>query len=202
MFDKGWDVKGASSHGSVPSTRTNLVWLHQVKGHKTEQHHDRCGKGVDEELLRSVPAVFPTPIEDEEEHWNERQFPEHIEHEQVKGYEDTDQCTAHQQNGWEVGCTVFLMPGCDDGHRQQEGGQPNHWERQGIKANRPMDTEGREPLIGIVQFVIVKRQTIACDVSKDLKEHPGGVGKQTNGEGKACHSNRVVEFVAGGLVCV
>jgi len=72
------------------------------------------------------------------------------------------------------------MPGCDNGHWQQKGGQPNHREGQGIKANRPMDTESGEPLIGIVQFVIVERQTIACDVCEDIKEHPGGVSKQTN----------------------
>ena len=81
------------------TARTNLVWLHQVEGHKTEQHHDRGREGVDEELLRSVPSVLPTPVQDQEEHWNQRQFPEHIEHEQVKGDEHPDQCAAHQAEG-------------------------------------------------------------------------------------------------------
>ena len=127
-LNERWNVEGASGHCAVLTARSDLIRLHEVEGHKTEQHHNRGCEGVDEELLRSVLSVLATPVQDQEEHWNQCQFPEHIEHEQVKGHEHTNQSATHQEKGWEVCCTVFLVPCSDDGHWKQESGQPNHWE--------------------------------------------------------------------------
>ncbi len=136
VSNQGWDVKGASRPS--PSVR-EVLGLEEVHRHQTQEHDNRGGEGVDEELLRGVLAVVSTPLENEEEHWNQRQFPEHIEHEQVKRNEHANERTAHHQHQREVHGCVLFMPGCNDGNGQQESRQPHHREGQGIHADAPMD---------------------------------------------------------------
>ena len=139
---QGGDVEGATR----PSTGIGEVLrLEEVDGDQTQQHDDRGRERVDEELLRSVLSVVAAPLEDEEEHRNQGQFPEHVEHEQVQSDEDTDECTAHHQHEREVHGSVLFVPRGNDGDRQEEGGQPDHREGQSVHADTPVDAEGFNP---------------------------------------------------------
>ena len=74
------------------------------------EHEDAGCKCVDEELLCRVATVFTTPHENEEEHWNQGQFPKHVEYEQIEADEDTDECTFHHQNEAVEVSTLLCIP--------------------------------------------------------------------------------------------
>ena len=194
---QGWDVKRATG----PSAGVGEVLrLEEVHGDQTQQHDDRGGEGVDEELLRSILSVVATPFEDEEEHRNQGQLPEHVEHEQVERHEDTDERTTHHQDQREIDGCVLLVPRGDDGHGQQEGGEPHHGEGQGVHAHAPVNAEGFNPNIAelVVETSKGKRSPIQrpFDVLGS-EEHGRGKRQHQQREDKGGHSNRRAHSLTG-----
>ena len=197
--DQGWNVE--SSTRPLTGVRQALG-LKEVHGDEAKQHDDRGREGVDEELLRSVFSVFSTPLQDEEKHGNQRQFPEDVEHEEVKGDEHTDEGPAHQQNQREIGRGVFLVPGSHDGDGQQKGGQPHHGEGQRVHADGPVDAERFDPIVPFVVVQIRKTETgPIVHVANEVRSHEHGRRErqhdQRNHEGNEANVATDV-FLCGG----
>ena len=182
----------------VPESDNAESGCKKVHGNQSKQHHDRRGKGVDEELLRSVLAVFSTPFEDEEEHWNECQLPEDIEHEQVQSDKDADQCTSHHEYEWEVhGCVLFI-PRSNDGNGQQESCQPYHWEGESVHTDTPMDSQCFDPFI--TEFKIKRTEihrTPVAHVVHLSEEHHGGHAEHDERDDERHHTNGRTQFFTG-----
>ena len=122
------DFKSKPDTARIRTARLNNHFLHveglriheEVHRQQSKQHDDRCGECVDEELLSSILSIFSTPLENQEEHRNEGQFPEDVEHEHIKCDKDANQCATKHQHEWEVRSTRFLVPCCNDGDWHQQ----------------------------------------------------------------------------------
>jgi len=62
-----------------------------------QQHQDRAGHGVQEELDRGVHPPLAAPDSDQEIHRHEGEFPEDVEQEQIHRQEHPDQAGLQQQ---------------------------------------------------------------------------------------------------------
>ena len=70
----------------------------EVQGEDAEQHHDRAGERIEEELDRGVQPPRAAPDPDEEVHRDEHHLPEHVEQEHVEGAEDAQHPRLQQQH--------------------------------------------------------------------------------------------------------
>ena len=169
--------------------------IHQeVHRQQTEKHDNGRCKGVDEELLSGVLSVLTTPLENHEEHWNKCQFPEDVEHEHVKSDENTNQCTTEHEHQWEVGCTCFLVPCCNDGNWHQQRCQPNHWEGESVNTDSPCDIELFNPNIGLLEFKRIEGDVVPSNITDLTQEHQRSNSKHCQRYDESSHSNRSVKL--------
>ena len=69
----------------------------EVHHENSNEHNYASSESVDEELHRSISPVLSAPHQNQQEHWNQGQLPENVEHEQVEYYEDTEQRSLHYE---------------------------------------------------------------------------------------------------------
>ena len=81
----------ASLNSLIQSGRRNAQNKNNISGSAQQTNPG------DEELHRRVAAILPAPQQNQQEHRNQGQLPEHIEHEQVEGDEDAEQRPFHYQ---------------------------------------------------------------------------------------------------------
>ena len=71
----------------------------EVEGQDGDQHEERAGHRVEDELDRRVDAAGPAPDPDDEVHRDQHRLPEDVEEEEVERDEDAQHARLEQQHG-------------------------------------------------------------------------------------------------------
>ena len=85
-----WQIK---AHKSIKGHCASLA----VHIKNCDQHQQRPSHRVDEKFYCSIDASLSTPDTDNEIHWNQHCFPEHIEKQHITGKESTNHCALQKQ---------------------------------------------------------------------------------------------------------
>ena len=72
--------------------------IEQAQGNNADQHKHRGSEGIQEELHCGINAALATPNPNQEIHWNQGEFPEDVEQEQVLSEEHAQHPSFLQQN--------------------------------------------------------------------------------------------------------
>ena len=120
----------------------------KVDGQDTQEHQDRSGQGVKEELDGGIQPARSTPDADKEVHGDQHHFPEHIEEEEIQAAKDTQHAGLQQQEE----DVVFLDPLVDGAPRTEDGNESQQCCEKNQKSRDPVHSEdvarpdGRDPL--------------------------------------------------------
>ena len=137
--------------GSMPPlairSGTEKVPWYDAQPQDRQQHQDRAGHGVQEELDGGVDAPRSAPDADQEVHRDEREFPEDVEQEQVLRQEDADHAHFEQQEEDHEILDALLdrCPGGEDGDGGEEGGQQHQQDAQAVHAQVSTGCSSRPP---------------------------------------------------------
>ena len=116
-----------------------------IDRHDGEQHQQRAGERVEEELEARIDAARTAPDADDEEHRDQAALEEQIEQHEVEAREHAD----HQRLEHEEGDHIFLHPRRDrlparqDAERHQQRGEEH--EGQGDAVDAHMEVDRPEP---------------------------------------------------------
>ena len=111
-------------------------------GEDSDQHHEGCHVGVDEELDSSVVPAGPSIPGDHEVHGYERELPHDVEQEVVRRQVDSHESDLHRQYECvEVVGPVLLLCGEDDDQQGQQGCQEHHQDAESIDHQREADSD-------------------------------------------------------------
>ncbi len=118
-----------------------------VHGHDRQQHQDRAGESVKEELEGGVHPVPVAPDADDDEHRDEAALEEQIEEDEVERDEDADHQGLHHQEGDHVLLHAGLnrRPGRDNADRHEKRGEQHERHRNAIDA-KLVEDRVREPV--------------------------------------------------------
>src|SRR5210317_893595 len=99
-----------------------------------DQHEEAADQGEEEKLECGLTAVGSTPDTDQEEHRDQRYFPEEIEKNQVVGEENAHQARLQQeQQSKETGDVTFNTPGEQNRRDLHERGQQHHQQGNAVQ---------------------------------------------------------------------
>ena len=130
--------------------------LHDVEGPDGEverqyahEHEGAAQEGEDQELHCGVLSPSTAPLGDEEVHWQELQFPEYEEQNQVHGHEHSHDRGLEYQQPHEVLLDLVpdAVPGSENGAHAQKGRQEHHGHAQAVHAKVVLDVQGGNPVL-------------------------------------------------------
>jgi hypothetical protein len=117
-----------------------------VERDQAQQHEDRAGQGVEEELDRRVLLARPAPDADQEVHGEEHDLPEDVEEEEVHGDEDAVHARVEEQvHGPVAAHVLFNRKAGEPGHEGHDARQNHHPERDLVDAGEVFDVERADP---------------------------------------------------------
>ena len=108
-----------------------------VQVDQRDQHQQRAGKRVEEELDRRVDAIGAAPNADDHVHRDQRRFEEHIEQQAIGGGEDADhqRRTGSGRPRSTAATRVFdHLPAREHDEHRHERGQQNEPDRNAVDA--------------------------------------------------------------------
>src|SRR3989338_8958172 len=118
----------------------------EVEREDTQQHEQAAEQGIEEELDGGVLFLGTAPDADQEVHRDQREFPEHVEQEEVQGDEHAQHADLEQEEPEEK----FLDPerdveGIDDGEHRKQAGKRDQGHGKAVDADVIIDIESRDP---------------------------------------------------------
>jgi hypothetical protein len=129
----------------------------KVERQHDDQHQDRAGQGVQEELDGRVFLAGAAPHADEEVHRQEHHFPEHIEEEEVEGDERPHHARLEQKEQRHVPPDLLLDPeGADDREERKQGGQKDHGNRDAVGPHEILDVDVGDPAVLLHELELVR----------------------------------------------
>jgi hypothetical protein len=93
-MDDGGPGEGRQGEGIDPG----LVAVDEIDPDDRQEHQERAGQGVEEELHSRVDPPAVPPDADQEEHRDQHNLPEKVEEEEVEGQEDPHDAAFHHQD--------------------------------------------------------------------------------------------------------
>jgi hypothetical protein len=112
-----------------------------------QEHDDRTGERVEEELDGGIEAALAAPDADEEIHRNEHYFPKDVEEHEIERHEDTKHAGLEEEEEDVIFLFAFLNggPGREDRDKAEDGGEHDHEETQTVNTDGVTGANGGDP---------------------------------------------------------
>mmetsp|Transcript_15026 Transcript_15026/g.35416 ORF Transcript_15026/g.35416 Transcript_15026/m.35416 type:complete len:1189 (-) Transcript_15026:477-4043(-) len=138
---------GAAQRQLVPGLDVKAARGLVVQVEQRDQHQQRAGQGVEEELEGRIDAVRAAPDADDDVHRDQGRLEEHVEQHAVQRAEHAHHQARQDQEGTHVLVHAGLddLPGRDHDDHGDEGGQRHEPHRDAVHAQVVADIEALDP---------------------------------------------------------